>query len=366
VRDMLLGVRPNDWDVCTNALPEQVLELFPGSRPTGLQHGTVTVVIGARQVEVTTFRSESAYADHRHPDTVSFVGDLAADLGRRDFTINAIALSAEGLIADPYGGVEDLRSGLIRCVGVPAERFEEDALRMFRALRFSARLGFDIDLITLDAIREKAALAAVLAVERVRDELDKTLLTRSPETLFTMSDLGLLDALLLQRIPPSLPLHALAALPRRRPERWTGLCALLQSCGCIESTEAFLGALRVDKRTIRCCADAARCLREPLPETPPEWKRLLRRCGVDAVICAARCHDALEGGRSFRALLAVLKSGECFSLKHLAVTGDDLTAIGMRGREVGEMLNFLLDYVIDYPANNRRELLLALAGRDEE
>ena len=366
VRDMLLGVRPHDWDVCTGALPEEVLALFPGSRPTGMRHGTVTVVIGSRQVEVTTFRTEGGYADHRRPDMVSFVGDLAADLARRDFTMNAIALSAEGVIADPYGGVADIRRRLIRCVGVPAERFEEDALRMLRALRFSAKLGFDIDLITLDAIREKAPLAAYLAAERVRDELEKLLLSPAPETFFSVSDLGLLDTYLRSRLPASAGLEALGKLPRRRAERWTALCAVLERSGCIASTEAFLTALRLDKRTIRACADGVRLLRAPLPGTPLDWKKLLRRYGVDTVSCAARCADALRGGDSYRELHAVLKSGECFSLRHLAVTGDDLAALGFKGRELGDMLNFLLDYVMEYPANNRREPLLLLASRDEE
>ena len=366
VRDMLLGVRPHDWDVCTGALPEQVMALFSDSRPTGAKHGTVTVLIGSKQVEVTTFRTEGGYADHRRPDMVSFVGDLAADLARRDFTMNAIALSAEGLIADPYGGVEDIQRRLIRCVGVPAERFEEDALRMLRALRFSAKLGFDIDLITLDAIREKAPLAACLAAERVRDELEKTLLSPAPETFFNMSDLGLLDSYLQRRLPASAGLEALRALPRRRPERWTALCVVLERYGCIASAEGFLTALRLDKRTIRACADAALLLREPPPETPLDWKRFLRRYGVDTVSCAARCADALQGGDNYRDLHAVLKSGECFSLRHLAVTGDDLAALGFKGRELGDMLNFLLDYVMEYPANNRREPLLLLASHDEE
>ena len=144
VRDMILGAQPQDWDICTSALPEQVMEVFPGSRPTGLRHGTVTVTENAKSVEVTTFRSEGRYADHRHPDSVSFVGDLTTDLSRRDFTMNAIAVSIDGLVADPFGGVEDIKNKLIRCVGEPEQRFEEDALRMFRAFRFSARLGFGL------------------------------------------------------------------------------------------------------------------------------------------------------------------------------------------------------------------------------
>ena len=366
VRDMLLSTVPNDWDVCTSALPEQVLALFPDAKPTGLRHGTVTVTIGSRAVEVTTFRSEGSYADHRHPDTVSFVGDLAADLSRRDFTMNAIALSADGLLSDPFGGVEDIRNRRIRCVGVPEERFEEDALRMLRALRFSARLGFTIDLITLDAIREKAPLAAFLAPERVEEELEKILLTDSPETVCELMDLGLLDAFLLRRPRDTAPFSVLRALPRRRPDRWAALSILLERAGCIESPRDFLRALRQDNRLTLCCTNTAQILRSPPPETAAAWKRLLQRYGVDTVTVAARCSDAMAGGKTEQALRAVIKSGECFSLQHLAVTGDDLLSLGLKGREVGDMLRFLLDYVIEYPANNRRELLLSLASRDTE
>lgn len=366
VRDMLLGVRPHDWDICTGALPEQVMAVFPGSRPTGLRHGTVTVVLHSRQVEVTTFRAEGSYADHRHPDLVSFVGDLTADLSRRDFTMNAIALSADGLLADPFGGAEDIRRKLIRCVGRPEQRFEEDALRMFRALRFSARLDFDIDLFTMEGIRQKAGLAVYLAPERIRDEVEKLLLTGSPEMMFSLIDLGLLDAFLLSRsVDPAL-LQKLRRLPRKALDRWAGLSLTLLWGGCIRSVEAFLSSLRLDSRTIRCCTRAAALLGEGLPASRLDWKRCLNRVGVDAALCAALCSDAFSGGSAAGELRAVLKSGECFSLKHLAVSGDDLLALGLRGRELGEMLDFLLDYVMEYPDNNRRELLLSLAQRPED
>ena len=366
VRDMALGVRPHDWDICTGALPEQVMEVFPGALPTGLKHGTVTVRINSRSVEVTTFRSEENYADHRHPETVRFVGELTTDLSRRDFTINAMALSPDGLIMDPFGGLTDLEHRCIRCVGSPELRFEEDALRMFRALRFSARLDFTIEEATLAAIEKKAHLASALAAERIRDEVEKTLLTPRPETVGLMQHLGLLDVFLCARADALPELKLLTKLPRKALDRWMALCVILRRRGLISSVEDFLTALRLDSRTIRCCTDGAALLEGRKPRGAPEWKRILRRWGVDTVSCAARCRDALDGGSSSRELKSVLKSGECFSMKHLAVSGDDLTALGLKGRELGEMLNFLLDYVIEYPENNRRELLLSLAGNTEE
>lgn len=366
VRDMALGIRPHDWDICTGALPEQVMEVFPGALPTGMKHGTVTVRINSRSVEVTTFRSEENYADHRHPETVRFVGELTTDLSRRDFTINAMALSPDGLIMDPFGGLTDLEHRCIRCVGSPELRFEEDALRMFRALRFSARLDFTIEEATLAAIGKKAHLASALAAERIRDEVEKTLLTPRPETVGLMQHLGLLDGFLCARADALPELKLLTKLPRKALDRWMALCVILRRRGLISSVEDFLTALRLDSRTIRCCTDGAALLEGRKPRGAPEWKRILRRWGVDTVSCAARCRDALDGGSSSRELKSVLKSGECFSMKHLAVSGDDLTALGLKGRELGEMLNFLLDYVIEYPENNRRELLLSLAGNTEE
>lgn len=366
VRDMILGVHPQDWDICTSALPQQVLEIFPKCITTGIRHGTVTVCVNSRMVEVTTFRSDGSYADHRHPEAVSFVGDLNADLSRRDFTMNAIALPPDGLVADPFGGVEDIKRGIIRCVGVPELRFEEDALRMFRALRFSARLGFEIEEETMRAIAVKAPLAAKLAPERVRDEVEKILLTHSPERISGVIELGLLDGYLLRRAREYTLFKKLDKLPRKALVRWCALCALLLRYDCISSAEDFLTHLRLDGRTIRCCMRAEIMLRGDKPATRAQWKRFLNKYGVDSVTCAAYCHELLRAGSCVKELKAVLKSGECFSMKHLAVTGDDLLDLGLEGREIGEMLRFLLDYVIEYPDNNRRELLLSLARRTEE
>ena len=366
VRDMLLGVRPQDWDICTGALPEQVMEIFPGSLPIGIKHGTVTVKVNSRLVEVTTFRRESAYSDHRHPDMVSFVGDLTTDLSRRDFTVNAMALSVDGFISDPFGGTEDIQRRLIRCVGAPEKRFGEDALRMLRALRFSAKLGFDIEGQTMAAIEKKAPLAAELAPERVRVELEKLILSPEPEKAFLAFKLGLMESYTVCRPIREDAWHGLRHLPKKPLYRWAALCELLAGEGCVKSAEEFLTALRLDGRTLRCCASAGELLSVEMPQSPVEWKRRLRDHGVDAVSVAAAVSDALRGGNRRKELKAVLKSGECFSMKHLAVTGDDLLSLGLEGRELGNMLEFLLDYVIEFPGFNRRELLLSLATGTED
>ena len=366
VRDLLLERRPHDWDICTAALPEQVLALFPDSQPGGRRPGAVTVAIGSRRVEVTSFHTDAEEGEHRNPDRVAFVGELTEDLRRRDFTMNSIALAADGLLADPFGGVEDIREKRIRCVGEPALRFEEDPLRMLRALRFSAKLGFTIEINTLLAIQDKAPLAAALPPERVREELEKMLLTEAPETVQPLMEMGLLDAYLRDRPAAGPQWRRLRRLPRRALYRWAGLGVLLCRLGAIKSVGEFLRALQLDERSIRCCEAAEQLLREPLPDTPFGWKKALHTWEVQGVSCAAAVSDALYGGQSGRELRTVLRSGECFSLKHLAVTGEDLLGLGLRGRDLGEMLNFLLEYVMEFPENNRRDLLLSLAGGGSE
>ena len=366
VRDMILRVPPNDWDIATAAIPDQMLELFPDAIPTGIKHGTVTVRSGGQFVEVTTFRDDGEYQDHRHPDHVSFVGDLNTDLGRRDFTINAIALTSNGVLVDPYHGVDDIRARIIRAVGNPKQRFEEDALRMLRAFRFSSRLGFEIEEDTFFAILANAPLAAGLSAERVRDEIEKILLTANPESLYTVIECGLLDAYLLKHLSRDDGLIRIASIRKKALPRWALFCAILLADDCIESPEEFLRHLRLDNRTIRCCRDACALLMKTPPETSVDWKRLLRKTGVDSVECAAICWDAIYGGQFEDQLTKVLKSGECFSLNYLAVNGHDLAELGLKGKQLGKMLDFLLGYVIEYPENNRRELLLALASSGEE
>ena len=193
VRDMLMGRQIHDYDAATSALPEQVTALFENTVPTGIRHGTVTVWVDGLGVEVTTFRSESVYTDGRHPDAVRFERSIETDLSRRDFTVNAMALSADGEIIDIFGGRADIEGRIIRTVGDPAERFVEDALRMYRCVRFAAVLGFEIDGGALRAMKSRAPLRGSVSRERIREEIEKTLMSPRPHLLETAAWAGLLD-----------------------------------------------------------------------------------------------------------------------------------------------------------------------------
>ena len=347
VRDSLLGRRPSDWDIASSASPEEVLALFPRCVPTGIKHGTVTVLSGGGSVEVTAFRAEGGYSDHRRPDSVSFGCPLEADLARRDLTVNAMAMDAAGEITDPFGGRDDLRRRLLRCVGEPERRFDEDALRMLRTVRFSAQLGFDIEPRTLEAIRALAHLASGLSAERVRDELLKTLRSPAPGLVWQLVDLGLLGACLAPG-DATAPREALDVLPIYA--RLAHFCRGLELGGYIMSTDRFLAALRFDGETLRRTASAV----EVLKSGSRDWKRLLRGHGEAAVLAAHPKN---------RALRAVLRSGECWELSSLAIGGRELAALGYSGPELGRELRRLLDHVIDYPADNRADILCKLVER---
>lgn len=362
VRDCMMGRRPNDWDICTDALPSEVSDIFPNTRPTGVKHGTVTVIEHGSHVEVTTFRADGEYLDHRRPENVSFVSDLTADLERRDFTVNAIALSSSEMLFDPFGGVGDIEAKLIRCVGDPNRRFDEDALRMMRAIRFSATLGFEIEDETMKAIRKNSPLASTLAPERVCTEVEKILLSSAPQKIAALIDCGLLRSFV-NDVPFNGDLSPIALLPKKRALRWAALCAVLLRDGMIDSAESFLTGLRIDTATVRSASCGCEAVLDAAPRGKPEWKRLLARYGTDCGKCAAAAAEVLYGGSFLRPLAAIISSGECFSLKRLCVSGDDLLELGFSGPSLGTALNSLLDYVLEHPAENVRPILLERASR---
>ena len=411
VRDTLLGRVPGDWDVTTAARPEQVLSLFAGyAIPTGLKHGTVTVRAGEMAIEVTTFRADGDYTDHRRPDTVTFSRRLEDDLCRRDLTVNAMAMDRRGEITDLYGGREDLKAGILRCVGEPERRFQEDALRILRTLRFSAVLGFAIEERTAAALREKAALLTYIAPERIRTEMDKLLCGN--HVLPVLLDYPEVLGVFLPEVLPCVGFdqhnrhhiydvwghtaHAVAAAPAEHVLRWAMLLHDVGKPACFTRDAAGVGhfyghpavsaelaetvcrRLRMDNRTAERVVTLVRWHDRDIARTERAIARAVSQLGEETfrqLLDVKRADNAAQSPED-RGRLADIQQAEdilnalearkqCFSLKDLAVDGRDMMALGLRGREIGDGLHALLEVVLD-GAENDRETLLALARENHK
>ena len=427
VRDSLLGLAPHDWDLCTSARPEQVMALFGEEKciPTGLQHGTVTVKQGGRLYETTTFRTEGAYSDGRHPDAVCFVPDVREDLARRDFTINAMAYSAEEGLIDPFGGRDDLAAHLVRAVGEPERRFEEDALRILRLYRFAARFGFAIDPATGAAARALGPHLDCVSAERIQEELLKLLAAPRPGSY--------LEPAVLAVVLPELE-------PEKQPERFAELCRTIDRIEpTAENVPARLAALlcplgeagaRKALRKLKCsnaltdevttlvggsvgsfllghetghsiarpiaCGNRVPPQRTVLGETPDTpvqtpcgtplseeeapgtpgsdqtlmAKRLLGRYELPTIqrltaLCSARHPEQTEAFAALRAEAEQLTAeNACCRVSQLAVNGRDLMAAGVRpGPGLRQVLNALLEAVITGQTPNEKDALLAAAAQ---
>ena len=347
VRDLLLSRTPQDWDVCTSALPSQVQALFPHTVPTGLAYGTVTVVLEGGTVEVTTFRQEDRYGDGRRPDAVSFVSSLEADLSRRDFTINAMAMAPDGQLLDPFGGRGDLQRRSVRCVGKPELRFREDRLRMFRAIRFAAQLDFQLEEQLLQALMELGAQPHTLPPERIRPEVEKTLCAPAPHWAGLFFSSGLLSAFL----PNCVDLHTavLTALPSTPLARWAGPAALLRQEGA--DPLPLLQGLIPDRALI---ASLTQALTLEVPTDARGWRHLLSRHGVTTCQALAAISP---GSQPLQALENVLAQAPCISPKQLALSGQDLMALGLSGPDIGRAQALLLHHVLDHPEDNTPDKL---------
>ncbi|HJB13038.1 MAG TPA: HD domain-containing protein [Candidatus Oscillibacter excrementigallinarum] len=412
VRDALLGRAPEDWDVTTAARPEETMALF-GDRavPTGLRHGTVTVRTAAGGVEVTTLRRDGAYRDHRRPESVTFTDSLEEDLRRRDFTVNALAVDLRGTLQDPLGGRADLAAGILRCVGDPDRRFDEDALRILRGARFAAQLGFAIHPDTAAAIHRNRALLGDIAPERIWTELKKLVTgAHAAEVLRAYPDvIGVFW-------PEVLPmvgfdqrnrhhchdvwehtLHALAAVP---PEADLRLTVLLHDIGkpnCFTVDEKgqghfyghpaesarlageMLRRLRADNATTETVVRLVTWHDKNIPRTRSGVARALGKLGERDLrrLLDVKWADNLAQAPEYRAVQGeidkaeaildqLLAEGACVSLRQLAVTGRDLLALGLSGPAVGRILRTLLDAVLDETLPNQRAALLAAARNYKE
>ena len=410
VRDSLLGAPPSDYDITTNALPQQALAAFCGFHTieTGLQHGTVTVVLDKNPVEITTFRIDGDYKDNRHPEQVTFTAALQDDLARRDFTVNALAYHPNTGLVDCFGGLEDLQNGRIRCVGEPDLRFREDALRIMRALRFSSALGFTIEAQTEKSIHKNRALLTNIAAERIQSEFFKLLCGAAPASLLDQYRDVL--AVFLPEIVPMFgfaqhskyhdsdvwehSLRAFSAVEEKKlPLR---LAALLHdvgkpACFTIDEdgaghfyghakqsealTRDILNHLKCDNATKHSVLTLVQYHDAQIAPTKKSVKRWLGRLGqtmfFDLLTLQAADASAhakpyvkarLQALDEIRSLAQeVLEEGACFSLRDLAVNGKDMLALGLEGVQIGKTLNLLLEGVIDGALENEKHALLTFA-----
>lgn len=354
VRDMLNGDTPHDFDITTSAEPETVMSLFEKTVPTGIKHGTVTVIINGVPNEVTTYRTDGEYRDHRRPDSVIFVKSLREDLARRDFTVNAMAYNQKDGLKDFFGGREDIENRILRAVGEPGRRFYEDALRIMRLFRFSSVLGFDIEENTLKAALEYAPTLKSVSAERIYSELLKTLCGKNPAALKPLTDIGGLGFLGVNTSPDYGILPLLGSAD-------TKLFAFLYSGGA--EVSPALDFLKVPNKTKRAAQDMLTLLNMPFPKTKPEIKEMLYLTSPSS---AENYFDYRSAyGKDCAAardmLTEIIKNGEPYRISELKIGGRDLKKCGISGRAIGETLEMLRRSVLKNPElNTRSELIKAV------
>lgn len=402
VRDSILNRKPEDWDITTSAKPEQVKRIFRRTVDTGIEHGTVTVLIGKDGFEVTTYRVDGLYEDGRHPKEVTFTSRLEEDLKRRDFTINAMAYNDDERLVDAFGGMRDLNYHLIRCVGDPKERFSEDALRILRAVRFSAQLAFPIEPETAEAIKSLAPNLEKISAERIQAELVKLLVSDHPERIQDACELGITKVVLpewddmvgvKQNTPHhkyDVAAHTVHALQNVKNDKVLRLTMLFHDMGkpVMKTTDengrdhfkghaiaseqiakTVMKRLKFDNDTIRKVTKLVAYHDYRMEPTGANVRRAMHEIGVELFpyYLAVRLADTkaqssyerrgkLENIIQIRELYRnALRNKECVTLKDLAVTGTDLINLGIApGKELGTLLNELLDMVIEDPAWNQK------------
>lgn len=368
VRDSIISRIPGDWDITTSATPQQVKGLFRRTIDTGIEHGTVTVMLGGEGYEVTTYRIDGEYKDGRHPECVEFTASLREDLKRRDFTINAMAYNDKDGIVDEFEGMKDLEAKVIRCVGDATERFSEDALRMLRAVRFSAQLGFTIEGNTAQAIEELAPTIAKVSKERIHTEFGKTLLSDRPEYILRTVELGLAQYAFEEFCEADHPL-AMELVRRVRKDLGFRYAAMLSGLDEQKIMNA-LRKLKLDNATIKKAGFLTEFVSTPATDDVVAIRHLASRYSVLQV------YDGIEYAIEYNMVLGkmetadilmkeksildkIVERGDCLDIKNLAIKGSDLKELGINpGRMMGETLKNCLEYVLCNPEyNTARDLI---------
>lgn len=407
VRDMLLGTKPKDYDITTSAKPETVISLFHKVIPTGIKHGTVTVCLNNENYEVTTFRSEGNYKDGRHPDKVEFISNLKEDLARRDFTINAMAFNEKEGLKDYFHGLEDLNNKIIRTVGKADERFKEDALRMLRAIRFSAQLDFKINDDTLKSIKKLSHNINFISKERIREEFNKILIY-NPEKINVLKECEILP-LIIKNIEIiydfdqnnkhhsyNLYDHTLISIKNINADLCLRLTMLLHDIGKTDTkttdkngvshyynhpkysaqrAEAVLKDLKYDNKTVQKVVTLIKYHDEDV-STKVKIKKLLNKIGtenfeelisVKKADLYAKNNEYIESGmnnikQAEKWCKEIIEGNECYSIKQMKITGNDIASFGVKGKEIGIVLQLLLDKIIEEPSINNHEKLEDILG----
>ena len=371
VRDCFLQRQPQDWDITTSAEPVQIKKIFNMTYDTGLQHGTVTVLWEGEHYEITTYRIEGKYDDCRHPNNVTFTKSLKEDLQRRDFTINAIAYHPQQGIKDYFLGQKHIEQKIIKGVGNATERFQEDALRMLRALRFSAQIGFDIEQSTYEALQQQKELIKKISVERIHDELEKMLLSKYLEKINL-----LWQSKLLNEISPILSqkmeqygeevIKQMKKSPFDRMIRWTIFLQYMEA----KQGEAFLKYLKFDNDTIKTVVPLLKHLKDDIVLGEYELRKKANEITVEQLkrlLLIQQIQQKQNIKQLQQCFDKILQRGDCITLKELAVTGEDLIKLGMaKGKQIGNMLHFLLDVVHKNPEKNSKEILLQCAKEKQK
>lgn len=369
VRDSLLKKTPKDWDITTDALPVDMKKIFKKTFDTGIAHGTVTVLMDGVGYELTTYRIDGDYSDGRHPDSVSFSKNLSEDLCRRDFTINAMAYSNKKGIVDLFDGRKDLQNGIIRAVGDAKKRFDEDALRMLRAVRFAAQLGFKIDDDTFAAIKEKAKLLSNVSKERIFVELNKSLCGDFAQNIKMVYTSGLYRYI--GKEFAKLDENIYDFYPRKFPNKKHMYWAVfLENIENVEAVKKILFELKSDNATRNNTYLLVKELKNPLPSSDEDIRWSLHRIGADLfcdyieILKSDKKNvdilDKIDNIENRYSL--ILKENHAYEISMLDITGKDLMDIGIsKGPKIGEVLEFLLKKVIENPLNNEKSSLLRLA-----